>query len=301
MKRISLAAVVLLLGAAPPPPPPPPPEAARDRIVNGEPAQPGDAPWQVELHWTGPLVTRNARPPWLRRHVCGGAFIARNWVLTAGHCVEPVDGLPFAANAIVRAGSLYIDGPMREFRIVRAMRHAGYAGAALPPANDIALLYVEELPSKPVPQPEAIVPIDPYGSGTKVPPLPPTAQVNVTGWGYTEARDKDSVPDVLNIAVLRLVPVASCTIPVGGKPVALSPSRDLCAASDNVKRPADSCQGDSGGPLTWLGPGGKTWLVGVVSWGLTACGSGAPGVYVNVRNYLDWIERAKKSTGGAVA
>ena len=301
MNWLSLVAAASIGAAAPLPPPPL--DEFRDRVTNGEPAQPGDAPWQVEVRWTGPLKPGSDLAEYERRHVCGGSFIARNWVLTAGHCIDPVGDLPFVPNAIVRAGSLRIGGAMREFRIVRAMRHAKYFAPPKgdsPPLHDIALFYVEERRAATVAVREPIVPIDPYGSGTAVPPMSPSARVNVTGWGFTQKRDPGSIPDALQIGVLRMVPIATCSITVGGKPVALDAARNLCAKGDDPKRPADSCQGDSGGPLIWRDPDLKPWLVGIVSWGMRACSGGVPGVYVNVRSYLNWIERAKKSAGGAV-
>lgn len=45
------------------------------RVVNGENAPQHAWPWQISLRVNG-------------RHICGGSLIARNWVVTAAHCVD---------------------------------------------------------------------------------------------------------------------------------------------------------------------------------------------------------------------
>merc|ERR1712038_446316 len=60
----------------------------------------------------------------------------------------------------------------------------------------------------------------------------------------------------------------------------------MCAGG---KSGEDTCQGDSGGPLICLNSENGHWEVcGIVSFGYR-CGTGAPGVYTRVTEYLHWI------------
>lgn len=61
----------------------------------------------------------------------------------------------------------------------------------------------------------------------------------------------------------------------------------VCAGGEKDK---DSCDGDSGGPLMHISQQLKWTIAGIVSYGLTECGTDrVPGVYTNVKSYLTWI------------
>jgi len=61
---------------------------------------------------------------------------------------------------------------------------------------------------------------------------------------------------------------------------------NLCAGGVAGK---DSCFGDGVGPMT-RSVNSNEILYGVVSWGLSLCAIGYPGVYTAVSMYRDWIE-----------
>ena len=75
----------------------------------------------------------------------------------------------------------------------------------------------------------------------------------------------------------------------GFKPI--YPELQICAGGIKGK---DSCEADSGSALMkrdFISKKKYSFkLVGIVSWGLSYCGSdGYPGVYVKVAKYLPWI------------
>lgn len=49
-------------------------------------------------------------------------------------------------------------------------------------------------------------------------------------------------------------------------------------------------QGDGGSPLVCEGADGTWSVIGLVAWGIGCGMPGVPGVYVNVSNYLSWIQ-----------
>lgn len=50
-------------------------------------------------------------------------------------------------------------------------------------------------------------------------------------------------------------------------------------------------QGDGGAPLVCPTSTGQYQVVGLVAWGIGCAASGVPGVYINVYNYLSWINQ----------
>ena len=139
VKLVPLLAVAgLLIAAAPPEIPPCLPETADEsadddgsRIVGGEDARPGDAPWQVSIQYADDLIA--PLPPgeqWRQRHFCGGTLIAPTWVVTAAHCVQfdkKVKMKP--SNIRVMYGGLRIDQPMPQAEVAAIYPYPGYRAA----------------------------------------------------------------------------------------------------------------------------------------------------------------------------
>lgn len=257
--------------------PPPPAEASNSRIVGGNVAPAGSAPWQAEIRYG------NIRD-WRLAHLCGGALIAPDWVLTAAHCVTDDD----AATVLrVVLGAQDISRPGWTFMIDQVKIHPDFAHEGGP--NDIALLHLVRDPAARPPSGSptyASIAVD----GIAAAPTPRIgAQVFVRGWGSTVAAPSVTGGQPAAVAALMevaqtLLSDAECEKDFPG----LISDGMICAGA---RRGQDSCGGDSGGPLTREGvKDGKptALLVGVVSWGAATCGS-KPGVYTSARTFKPFI------------
>lgn len=300
-------------------------DATVGRIVGGEPAKPGSAPWQVEFlsspryddadraydatlaDGDGCKLYLAQRAPYELSHKCGGAWLGDGWVLTAAHCVSDMptfDG---------RVGNVLVDRRLRLgtqnltvddgiFPIDAVVIHAGYKKGAR--FDDIALVRVAADPriaAFEAAKRLAAVPL--MASGDR--DFDPGEALRVTGWGWMGQRGtRDTVsrldsagglqrnPADLQQLSLNYLPDATCLTEYGtdyGRGLLCA---GTLAADGSIAAGKDSCQGDSGGPLTREEDGGKRSLVGVVSGG-KGCGAGKPALYARVSYYDAWIAAAK--------
>lgn len=225
-------------------------------VVGGHPAASGSWPSTVAL------IRRSSNPDPQFLHFCGGTLIAREWVVTAAHCVDRVsaDGV----DVLVGTRRLVSDSGTR-VPVAEIHAHPDY----VPYQNDIALLRLQT----PVDQPTMAVP---------APSLSPQwdagAVGGVAGWGLIG--DIGTTPRDLMEATVPFVSDADCSR-IGGAPVVAA---IMVCAGDLARGGVDTCSGDSGGPLTADDARGRPLLVGVTSFGIAFdCGRpNAPGVYAEV-------------------
>ncbi|XP_017870415.1 PREDICTED: serine protease SP24D-like [Drosophila arizonae] len=223
------------------------------RVVGGKDASAAQFPHQISLRYQGV-------------HICGGSIIARDYILTAAHCVtqqlENGTLIPTPASEItIRAGTLdrFVGGMIRNVAHVRV--HEEYNSFW----NDLALLKLES-------------PLI-YSNQIRAIPLasaetPAGSDVVISGWG--RLWHQGDLPRQLQFNTLSALSKLQCATSI-----AVYRDSMLCLAHEKDN---GACNGDSGGPAIYNGE-----LVGVAGFVVTGCGSSRADGYAKVFYHRDWI------------
>ncbi|CAL4062926.1 unnamed protein product, partial [Meganyctiphanes norvegica] len=252
-------------------------QTLRFNVVGGEATGQGDWPWLAAL---GTKTETGFFP------ICGATLITNQHVLSAAHCFDE----EFNFKISVRLGEYNVfsktdDDQVQDFEIID-MRVANWS--RITKENDIILLKLDR-------------PVNPFTENIRPACLPYHLRtenfegktLTVVGWGKFQNRigaETSQIPLLGNVPV---VPIKECEKSyLAATRNSTVPRRlndnQLCAGTGVI----DSCKGDSGGPLNHVDTTkGRFYVVGIVSFGPTHCGSSQlPGVYTRVGAWLDWIE-----------
>lgn len=230
------------------------------KIIGGKAAEDNKWPWMAGIYFRG-FSPKNSL-------FCGGTLIAKDWVLTAAHCVhdEKVVDLQVVIN---RSQLTSTNGETHD--IDKIYLHPQFNISTL--SHDIALLKLS--------QPSAATPVEILPSYSTQDEAGQTGLA--LGWGNMATTGKN-FPDKLQEVSLPIISNTACKLVMTGIFDDM-----LCAGA--VLGGIDTCEGDSGGPLMVFDNESQSWRqAGITSFGEAVCAAkGYYGVYSRLDQVNDYI------------
>uniref|UniRef100_A0A4Y0BQB4 Peptidase S1 domain-containing protein n=1 Tax=Anopheles funestus TaxID=62324 RepID=A0A4Y0BQB4_ANOFN len=224
----------------------------KGRIVGGTYARDGDFPYQASFRTADGT------------HICGGAVLNQQWVITAGSCMA---GRATTDTRVV-VGAYRLSQGGFNLGLRRIVIHPNFASETL--ANDVAVVRV----SSPIVLSDAVqgVQLGSYNVNVAYGAL-------VSGWGRLEFSNPQ-FPDNLQYIAVNIISQLECRARFAAPYDARIYDSTLCSSSPVGQ---GTCLGDAGSPLVH-----GAELHGIVSWGIP-CGEGYPDVYARISSHRGWI------------
>ncbi|CAG9827082.1 unnamed protein product [Diabrotica balteata] len=203
-------------------------------------------------------------------HICNGIIIHERWALTAASCA----GL----SSVVVGGNVDLDQNEPTKQIVgieEFVIHPDFDIFKNPGPNDITLVRLNQS----FVFNDVVKPIQLPKQGAVV-----EGTADLIGYACNETVDSNFYLEyILDLPILDF---ADCNTAVNNMGInVLDEKSNICVGNPN--RNANDCYQDYGGALIQ-----KSTLIGLVSWSIQPCYlSGAPDVFTNVANFVDWINQ----------
>jgi len=247
---------------------------ANGKIVGGFVAVPGSWPWQAYLKYQGYFT-------------CGGTLIAKDWVLSAGHCFFGATNPDEWTIVLGEFDDTIDDGWEQVMEVSQIFLHPNYDD------NNIDFDFTLIKLAQPVELNDHVAPACfPGPEDDLTNNFPPGRDCILSGWGSINPEGDEWGP-VLKQEYAALWSNEECDQTYGNGWVT---DRMVCAGfhisgSEDPERCASTGFGDSGGPLVCRAQDTGRWThIGATSWG-TFCepDTFTPGVFANTINMREWL------------
>lgn len=233
------------------------------KVVGGYAIDITQAPYQVAL------INNSGQ------QFCGGTIIAKNWIVTAAHCLWGIS----PGKITVVAGKTYRNELKGGNSVIAIHKYPGFYDTKV--GKDIALLKLGQdldLSSNRIQAIGYVNPTD-VANGDQDPGVVGT----LTGWGKLSYGGSSA--GQLQKVTMPIVSLADATQAFSSNYGIHSLTPDQLPTWQNNK---SACHGDSGGPLVVQSNRGQL-LAGVVSWGKD-CDDIAPSMFARVSSFASWIQ-----------
>ena len=237
---------------------------ATARIVGGDPAPVDRWPWMTQV-----VVNNPQKSGFL---LCGASQLSPDWVITAAHCMKDETGEPaISSDVSVFIGDQERNSPGQGLPVRQILIHRDNRNLGLD--RDLALLRIDTRSNTRWP---SIISEDGFDDLERRSTAELDESVTALGWGDT---GNGSLSNLLQDVQLDYIPQQRCR-ELSNLTIT---NFAVCAAELNPVNGnnQDTCFGDSGGPL-FLGEDPEPWLVGLTSFGLRNCATGAPSGYTHL-------------------
>ena len=225
-----------------------------------------------------------------KRIFCGGTFIAKDWVVTAAHCLFFVgqDGIqrPLSPEyfEVIPGGNDLSQGNNEVINVKRIVIHEKFSSNAV---NDIALVQLERSTKTGIP----VDTIDPaiLNAAAKV-----GGNARVFGRGTQKQLEPGEEDEGIPVPKLYWVDQPlftneNCEARFSDLGVSLRMGVGVLCAGGFIEGGKDTCYGDSGGPLVVI-KNKRPVLAGIVHGGIGCAHPGVPGFYTRVPAYAKAID-----------